>query len=98
MEKHAHYIVVVKNNQRWPARSNHCLKPPTPACTTGRLAQNITLDKDHGRLETRRCVVTRDLSPIGHQVQAWAGLKSVVMIESTREFINGREKSKSSTE
>ncbi|MGS0759470.1 ISAs1 family transposase, partial [Roseateles sp. GG27B] len=52
----------------------------------GRLQENITLDKDHGRLETRRCVVTQDLSGMGVLAQAWPGLKSVIMIESTREF------------
>ena len=32
---------------------------------------------------------------MGVLAQAWPGLKSVIMIESTREFINGRQKWKS---
>lgn len=64
----------------------------------GRLAQDLIVNKDHGRLKTRRCVVAHDLSLMGHEMQAWPGLKSVMMVESTREFINGREKGKYSTE
>ena len=99
VEKQADYIVAVKNNQPGLACAVESLFEATDAGVhDGRLAQDITLDKDHGRLDSRRCVVAHDLNPMGRQVQAWPGLKSVVMVESTREFINGREKGKSSTE
>ena len=98
-QKQAHYIVAVKNNQPGLASAVESLFEATDAgVRNGRLAQDITLDKDHGRLDSRRCVVAHDLSPMGNLVQAWPGLKSVVMVESIREFINGREKGKSSTE
>lgn len=44
-----------------------------------------TVDNDHGRLETRRCVAltTEHLS----QKTAWRGLQSMLMIESTREML-----------
>ena len=99
VNKQAHYIVAVKNNQPSLASAVESLFEATDAgVQEGRLGQDITLDKDHGRLETRRCVVAHDLSPMGNQVQTWPGLKSVVMVESKREFINGREKGKSSIE
>ena len=99
VDKQAHYIVAVKNNQPTLASAVESLFEATDAGVhEGRLQQDITLDKDHGRLETRRCVVAHDLSFIDQQAQAWPGLKSVVMIESKREFINGRDKGKSSTE
>lgn len=45
------------------------------------------IEKDHGRIETRRCVVTDDLGCLrdGH---GWAGAKTLVMVEAVRE-ING---------
>jgi predicted transposase YbfD/YdcC len=47
--------------------------------------QDISYDKGHGRLETRRCVAlsTVYLETAG----AWMGLKSMVMVESIREII-----------
>lgn len=99
VEKKADYIVAVKNNQPSLAQAVEALFDATDAgVREGRLEQDITIDKDHGRLETRRCVVAQELSALGKQAQAWPGLKSVVMVESTREFINGRDKGKSSTE
>lgn len=97
--KRADYIVAVKNNQPSLAQAVESLFDATDAgVREGRLKQDITVDKDHGRLETRRCVVAQELGAMGKQARAWRGLKSVVMVESTREFINGRDKGKSSTE
>jgi predicted transposase YbfD/YdcC len=45
------------------------------------------VEKDHGRIETRRCVVTDDLRCLGDG-HGWAGAKALVMVESTRD-ING---------
>lgn len=43
------------------------------------------VEKDHGRIETRRCVVTDDLRCLGDG-HGWAGAKTLVMVESTREI------------
>ena len=99
VHKQAHYIVAVKNNPPSLASAVESLFEATDGGVhEGPLQQDITLDKDHSQLETRRCVDAHDLCPIDQQAQAWPGLKSVVMIESKREFINGRDKGKSSTE
>jgi predicted transposase YbfD/YdcC len=45
------------------------------------------IEKDHGRIETRRCTVTEDLSGL-KEAHAWPGLKTLVMVEAIRE-ING---------
>jgi len=45
-----------------------------------------TIEKDHGRLEERRCWVTEDVEWL-LQREAWVGLKSIVMVESVREII-----------
>ena len=97
--KQADYIVAVKNNQPSLAQAIESLFAATDTSVReGRLQENITLDKDHGRLETRRCVVAHDLSGIGKIAKNWPGLKTVAMVESTREFINGQDKGKISTE
>jgi predicted transposase YbfD/YdcC len=43
-----------------------------------------TCEKDHGRIESRRVVALS--SEHLEQVQAWSGLKSMIMVESTREI------------
>jgi predicted transposase YbfD/YdcC len=45
------------------------------------------VEKDHGRIETRRCVATDDLRCLG-EGHGWAGAKTLVMVEAVRE-ING---------
>ena len=45
------------------------------------------VEKDHGRIETRRCVVTEDLSGLEDR-HDWPGVKTLVMVEAIRE-ING---------
>lgn len=50
-----------------------------------------TLSKGHGRIEERRCWVTEDVDWLV-QKPKWAGLKSIVMVESRREII-GKEAS-----
>jgi len=42
-------------------------------------------DAGHGRIETRRCVVSDQLDWL-EQKPEWAGLRSIAMIEETREF------------
>jgi hypothetical protein len=42
-------------------------------------------DAGHGRIETRRCVVSDQLAWL-EQKPEWAGLRSIAMIEETREF------------
>ncbi len=45
-----------------------------------------TIEKEHGRLEERRCWVTEEVEWL-LQKEAWVGLKSMVMVESVREII-----------
>ena len=46
-------------------------------------------DGDHGRIETRRLWVCRDLSLLRELAQQWPGIKSLVLVERTRE-VNGQ--------
>lgn len=46
-----------------------------------------TVEKDHGRIETRRCWCTWEVRWLRRQVK-WPGLSSMVCVESTRELID----------
>ena len=45
-----------------------------------------TLEKDHGRIEGRRCWVTQDTDWFTEKA-AWAGLRSFIMVEAEREVV-----------
>lgn len=43
------------------------------------------IEKDHGRIETRRCMVIDDLSGLGARQHDWPEAKTLLMVESRRE-------------
>jgi len=43
-----------------------------------------TVEKDHGRIETRRCWATQDVDWL-KQKEQWRDLQSIIMVEATRE-------------
>lgn len=45
-----------------------------------------TVEKDHGRIETRRCWATEDVDWL-NQKEQWRDLQSIIMVEATREVI-----------
>lgn len=96
----AHFILSAKNNQPALAQAAQALFDHSARDVQhGLLQQHITVDKDHGRLETRRCVVAHDLSAMPEALRSlWPHIRSAVMIESTRESINGLDKGRTSTE
>ncbi|WP_265286688.1 ISAs1 family transposase [Verminephrobacter eiseniae] len=49
--------------------------------------QHSQTDKNHGRIETRRCVATNDVAWLQQQEQHWPGLQSLAMVESSRAVI-----------
>ena len=51
----------------------------------GYVHQVQTMEKDHGRLETRRVAVSTELDWLPEREQ-WAGLRAVAMVESTRQI------------
>jgi predicted transposase YbfD/YdcC len=99
-ERGADFLLSAKDNQATLAQAVQTLFDRSMRdVERGLLQQDITLDKGHTRLETRRCVVAHDVSTLPESIrQDWPGLKTAVMIESTREFINGLRKGESSTE
>ena len=99
VEKKADYIVAVKDNQLTLAQALQEWFAAADAGTLDRpFWQDVDTDKGHGRLETRRCVVTDDVAWLNDMKQDWTGIQSLVMVESTREMVNGRNKGEYSTE
>lgn len=89
----ADYVLGVKENQPGLAEA---IRLWFDAAETGNLDRpfwdHSHTEKDHGRIETRRCLVTNDVDWLGQQNQHWTGVQSLIMIESTREVI-GRNSS-----
>jgi len=83
----ADYVLAVKENQpklaegirQWFAAAQH-----------GQLEssywEHTEHDKAHGRLETRTCRVSDDVSWLAASGQRWAGIKRLIMIESSRQI------------
>lgn len=63
---------------------------------TDRVASVQQTELGHGRIETRKCSVSHDLSWIDN-APLWKSLTSLVMVESTREFKNSSKKTETET-
>lgn len=84
----ADYVLGVKDNQPGLAEAVRLWFDSAEAGTLDRpFWEHSHTEKDHGRIETRRCLVTNDVSWLNEQNQHWAGVQSLVMIESSRELI-----------
>ena len=88
-ERGADYVLAVKDNQPILAdsvRDFFALFKAAPEKTPHTAAE--TVEKDHGRLETRRCYAFDQLDCL-HRAEQWPGLKSFAVIESER-LANGK--------
>jgi predicted transposase YbfD/YdcC len=81
------YALMVKNNQPTLAAAIEGFfeAAEQAGCQGVAHTQARWVEKGHGRIETRRCVVTDDLGCLG-EGHGWAGAKTLVMVESTREI------------
>lgn len=91
IEQEANYVLAVKENQKQLYQDIQ---------DEFRFGKNIQVDiseeLDHGRIETRRCSVINNFEFIENKNE-WTGLKSIVKIESTREFKNSDKPTESAT-
>lgn len=95
----ADYVLSVKDNQPSLAEAVKLWFDAADAGTLDRpFWDHSHTEKDHGRIETRRCLVTNDVAWLGQQNQHWTGLQSLIMIESTRELIGSNSNSTPSVE
>jgi len=91
IKKDADYILAVKGNQEQLYQD---IKDEF------RFAKNITFDLtegvDHGRIETRKCSIITDFQFIADN-NKWKNLKTIIQIESTREFKNSEKPTEQAT-
>jgi len=73
------YLLAVKDNQKTLAEDITLFFEKPPAGYM--LDEDTQVEKDHGRLETRRCRICTDVAWL-EQRQEWAGLASIICIES----------------
>jgi predicted transposase YbfD/YdcC len=85
----ADYVLAVKGNQ--PSLLTHIRAtleaiervPPTDRDVF--ITEHREVEKDHGRIETRRCIAS-DILTRWQQPALWPGMRSIVMVEATREI------------
>ena len=93
VDKKADYILALKGNQGALRKDVELFVAEQKAKdfkdTTVSRAE--TIDGDHGRIETRAVTVIHDIEWLQEQ-HAWPGMKSIVMVESTREMSGKTER------
>lgn len=87
IQQESDYALLVKNNQ--PGLAAAIEATFEAAAGVGYAGVSHTraewIEKDHGRLETRRCTVLDDLSGLGARQHDWPGVKTLMLVESIRE-------------
>lgn len=86
VEKEADYVLPLKGNQGTLRNDVELLFSEQKAANYKDISIDTheTIEKSHGRIETRIVTATGDIDFLG-KTHRWPGLKSIVMIESRRE-------------
>jgi predicted transposase YbfD/YdcC len=86
LDKGADYVLGLKGNQGSLREDVELFATEQKArgFADTEVTQDTTVDGGHGRIETRAVTVIHDVARLQER-HAWPGLKSVVMVESTRE-------------
>lgn len=81
------YVLSVKDNQPHLARALHAELDDLIRTNGAAMPHDVcqTTDGDHGRIETRRVWTTWKLDWLGDERHRWSGLRSVAVVESSRE-------------
>lgn len=90
VEKKADYVLAVKGNH--PVMHDEVMRH-MDALAVSSPAGFESVEKDHGRIETRRYWQSEDISWFEDK-KDWAGLCSFCMVEATREYADGAETSR----
>jgi predicted transposase YbfD/YdcC len=80
------YALMVKNNQPTLAAAIEGLFEAADRVDYQGIAHTEAdwVEKDHGRIERRRCVVIEDLTSIEAQLQDWSGARTIIRVECER--------------
>ena len=91
VQKEADYVLALKGNQGTLSDDVELFFAEQKACqfNGAKVSRHETLEKSHGRIETRSFTSTGDIDWLKAR-HDWTGLKSIVMVESSREFANGK--------
>ena len=91
MAKDADYVLALKGNQGTLNDDVELFFAEQKACQfkDTEVSRHQTLEKSHGRIETRSFTAIDDIDWLKER-HDWVGLKSIVMVESRREFIGGK--------
>jgi len=81
-EKKADYIIAIKDNQK-----NLKEAIEFEFKIQSKILRHETIEKNHGRIETRICEVIKDLREI-ENTESWVNLKTIIKITSQREIKN----------
>lgn len=92
IEKGAHYILAVKDNQ---PQLFEDVKDEFRFCKSPEIFTDV--DFGHGRIETRVCTVISDFQFLNKNETTWKGLNQIIKVESTREFKNSDRKTENAT-
>ena len=89
--KEADYVLALKGNQGTLNEDVELFFAEQKACKfkDTKVSQYETLEKSHGRIETRSFTSIGDIDWLKAR-HDWMGLKSIVMVESIREFASGK--------
>ena len=87
VDKKADYVLALKGNQGALRADVELFVEEQKArgFMDTKISQDTTIDGDHGRIETRTTTVIQDVAWLQKR-HGWPGLKSIVMVESSREI------------
>ncbi len=87
IDKHGDYILAVKENHKTLYNDTVSFFNQTESMKEEGYTfdEHTTVDGDHGRIETRKYVLTSDIGWLQDK-ENWSGIKSLGMVESTREI------------
>ena len=86
-DKEADYIIAIKDNHKNLKEAIEYEFKTQPIAIGSKVFRNETLEKSHGRIETRTCEVINNLTEIENK-DSWTNLKNVIKITSIREIKN----------
>jgi predicted transposase YbfD/YdcC len=92
VEKEADYVLALKGNQGTLSADVELFFAEQKACNfkDTAISEHRTLEKSHGRIETRTYTAVGDIDWLAKSHPGWKGLKSIVMVESVREIVGGK--------